>query len=117
MIAKDKLTAEGGLSETKTILRWYFNFTTLTVTLPEHKHIACLPEIKLMIQACKTTKNTLELTIGCMGQVGFMIPWVYHFLSCLRSLLVHSEQEDRKYQQQVRKGLRINKISLRQGKK
>jgi hypothetical protein len=40
MIAEDKLTAEGGLSETKTILGWYFNFRTLTTTLPEHKHIA-----------------------------------------------------------------------------
>jgi hypothetical protein len=40
MIAEDKLTAEGGLSETKTILGWYFNFRTLTVALSEHKHIA-----------------------------------------------------------------------------
>jgi hypothetical protein len=40
MIAKDKLTVEGGLSETKTILRWYYNFRTLTMTLPECKHIA-----------------------------------------------------------------------------
>jgi hypothetical protein len=30
MIAEDKLTAEGGLSETNTILRWNFNFRTLT---------------------------------------------------------------------------------------
>jgi hypothetical protein len=37
MIAKDKSTVEGGLSETKIILEWYFNFRTLTVTLPEHK--------------------------------------------------------------------------------
>ncbi len=40
MITKEKLTAEGGLSETKTIFGWHFNFRTLTVTLPEHKHIA-----------------------------------------------------------------------------
>jgi hypothetical protein len=40
MVAEDKLTAEGGLSETKVILGWEFNFQTLTVKLPEHKHIA-----------------------------------------------------------------------------
>jgi hypothetical protein len=40
MIARDKLKAEGGLTETKTILGWRFNFQTLTMTLPEHKYIA-----------------------------------------------------------------------------
>jgi hypothetical protein len=90
MIAEDKLTAEGGLSETKTILGWYFNFRTLTLTLPERKHIAWSREIKLMIQARKTTKRILESTIGCMGHVGFMIPWVYHFHSHLRSLLARA---------------------------
>jgi hypothetical protein len=83
MIADDKLTVEGGLSETKTIFGWYFNFRTLTVTVPEHRHIAWSREIKLMIQVHKTTKRMLELTIRCMGHVSFMIPWVYHFLSCI----------------------------------
>lgn len=40
MIAKDKLIAEGGLSETKMILGWLFNFRTLTIFLPDHKFIA-----------------------------------------------------------------------------
>jgi hypothetical protein len=40
MVAEDKLKAEGGLSEMKTILGWLFNFRTLTVSLPEHKYIA-----------------------------------------------------------------------------
>jgi hypothetical protein len=90
MIAEDKLTVEGGLLETKTILRWYFNFRTLTVTLPEHNYIAWSREIKLMIQAPKTTKKTLESTFRCMGHVSFVIPWVYHFLSHLRSMLARS---------------------------
>jgi hypothetical protein len=90
MVTKDKLTAEGGLSETKTILGWHFNFRTLTVTLPEHKNIPWLQEIQLMIWTCKTTKKTLELAIGCMGHVGFVIPWVYYLLSRLRSLLAHT---------------------------
>jgi hypothetical protein len=40
MIARGKLTAEGGLSEMKMILGWLFNFRTLIVSLPDHKFIA-----------------------------------------------------------------------------
>jgi hypothetical protein len=43
-----------------------------------------------MIQTCKTTNKMLESTIRCMGHVGFVIPWVYHFLSRLRSLLARA---------------------------
>jgi succinate dehydrogenase/fumarate reductase cytochrome b subunit len=32
-------------------------------------------------------KKQLESTIGQLGHVGYVIPWVYHFLSRLRSLL------------------------------
>jgi hypothetical protein len=90
MVAKDSLTVEGGILETKIILGWHFNFQTLTVTIPEYKHIMWLQEIQLMIQMRKTTKKTLESMIGHMGHIGFVIPWVYHFLSHLRSLLTCS---------------------------
>jgi hypothetical protein len=67
---------------------WLFNFRTLTVTLLEHKYKAWSREIKQMIEKWWTTKKQLELTIRGMGHVGFVIPWVYHFLRRLRSLLV-----------------------------
>jgi hypothetical protein len=51
MVAEDKLKAEGGLSETKTILGWLFNFRTLTVSLPAHKYIAWSNDLKQMIQS------------------------------------------------------------------
>ena len=35
----------------------------------------------------------LESMIGCMGHVGFIIPWVYHFLSHLRLLLVQAQNK------------------------
>jgi hypothetical protein len=90
MVAKDKLKAEGGLSETKIILGWHFNFRTLTVTLPKHKLIAWPVKIQQMISMNKTSKKTLKSTIRQMGHVGFGIPWVYHFLSCLQFLLASS---------------------------
>ena len=86
MVAKDKLAAEGGLSETKMILGWLFNFRTLIVSLPDHKFIAWTAAIQKMITSKRTTSKDLETTIGRMGHVGFVIPWVHHFLSRLRSL-------------------------------
>jgi len=52
MVAEDKLAAEGGLTETKVILGWFFNFRTLTVSLQEHKHTAWSSDIKQMIESC-----------------------------------------------------------------
>jgi hypothetical protein len=87
MIARDKLTAEGGLSETKMILGWLFNFRTLIVSLLDHKFIAWwTAAIQKMVTLKRTTSKDLETTIGRMGHVGFVIPWVHHFLSRLRSL-------------------------------
>ena len=44
-----------------------------------------------MIKKQWTTKKQLESPIGRMGHVDFVIPWVYHFLSCLRSLLARAQ--------------------------
>ncbi len=85
MVAEEKLEAEGGLAEMKVILGWHFNFRTLTVTLPGHKYIVWLLEIQQMMKTWQRMKKTLELTIRHMGHVSFVISWVYHLLSRLRS--------------------------------
>jgi hypothetical protein len=87
MVAQKKLKAEGGLGEMKIILGWHFNFCTLIVTLPKQKHIAWSRKIQTMIATGRTTKKALESTIGQLGHVGFVITWVFHFLSHLRTLL------------------------------
>jgi hypothetical protein len=79
MIAKDKLTAECGLSETKMILGWLFNFQTLTIFLPDHKLISWSTAIEDMISSKRTNSQDLESTIGRVRHVGFIIPWVHHF--------------------------------------
>ncbi len=58
------MKSEGGLVKSKVILGWHFNFWTLTVTLPEHKHIAWSTEICKMLADSKTSKKALESTIG-----------------------------------------------------
>ncbi len=64
MVAQEILKAAGGLAETKIILGWHFNFCTLTVTLPEQKHIAWSRKIQTMIATGRTTKKGLKSTIG-----------------------------------------------------
>ncbi len=88
-----KLEAEGGLAETKVILGWHFNFQTLSVTLLEHKHIAWLTEICKMLTNGRTSKKALESTIGWLGHVGFIVPWVYHFLSRLQTWLAQARNK------------------------
>jgi hypothetical protein len=83
MIARDKLMAEGGLSETNVILGWLFNFRTLTIFLTDHKFIAWMAAIQQMITLKCTPSKDLDTTIGQMEHVGFIIPWVHHFLSRL----------------------------------
>ncbi len=91
MAAKSKLAAEEGLAETKVILGWHFNFRTLTVTLPKHKYTAWSNKIQKMMDKKKTLQKTLESTICQMGHVGFVIPWVFHFLSHLQTLVAPAQ--------------------------
>ena len=76
MVAKDTLIAENGLSETQVILGWLFNFRTLTISLPGPTFIAWMAAIQKMITLKCTTSKDLNITIGQMGHVGFVIPWV-----------------------------------------
>ncbi len=50
MVVRDKFKTEGGLTKTKMILDWHFNFQTLTVTLPKHKYIVSSSKNQKMIR-------------------------------------------------------------------
>ncbi len=64
MYARDKLKAEAGLSKTKMILGWSFDFRRLLISLPKNKFIAWTTTInKLLVEGSSTAKE-LELTIG-----------------------------------------------------
>jgi hypothetical protein len=49
---------------------------------------------KMVTSKCTTSKD-LETTIKRMGQVGYIIPWVHHFLSRLCSL--HFRSKNRRF--------------------
>ena len=91
-VAKDKLSAEGGLSDTNIILGWLYTFRTLTISLPDHKFIAWMAAIQKMITLKRSTPKDPDTTIRKNGTRG-IIPWIYHFLSCLQYLHYHSTKQ------------------------
>ena len=64
MDARDKLLAEAGLSETKVILGWFFDFGKLQISLPEDKFITWMANVSKLIAEGTTTAKGLESTIG-----------------------------------------------------
>jgi hypothetical protein len=86
MFARDKLKAEAGLSETKMILGWSFDFQRLLISLPKNKFIAWTTTInKLLVEGLSTAKE-LKSTIGRLGHLALVVPGVHQFLSRLREL-------------------------------
>ncbi len=105
------------MSETKIILAWHFKIRTLTITLPKHNFISRgLPKIQQMISTSKTSKIALKSTIGQMGHIGFIIPWVYHFLSHLQTLLVTYWNRRFIAINYMQKGFRTDAINIRKAK-
>jgi hypothetical protein len=64
MDVRDKLLAEAGLSETKSILGWLFGFRKLQMSLPENKFIAWTTNVNKLIAKEMTTAKELESMIG-----------------------------------------------------
>jgi hypothetical protein len=116
-VVEDKLKAEGGLSETKTILGWHFNFCTLTVSLPEHKYIAWSNDLWQMIRSRRTTQKQLESTIGRLGHVGYIIPRVSLPESTENSPFLSWENAINQNRRNLCEGLGINAINSGQSKK
>ncbi len=75
--AWNKLQAEAGLEEQKTILGWFLDTRRLLVQLPMNKFIAWTNLINMVIQ---------KSIIGRLGHLGMAIPFVRHFLSRLCNL-------------------------------
>ncbi len=86
MEARDKLSAEAGLEEKKVILGWLVDFRRLIILLPHNKFIAWTESINEILSHGTSTAKVLETTIGRLGHLGTIIPFVYRFLSRLRDL-------------------------------
>ncbi len=96
MAALHKLSAEGRLEETKMTLGWMWDFQRLTISLPIDKYTVWLTLISRMINDKETTLDNLNTTIGRLTHVSMIIPFVHHFLSHLRELLLWSKRNNRR---------------------
>jgi hypothetical protein len=84
MEARNKLQAEAGLEEQKTVLGWLIDTRRLLVKLPKNKFVAWTNIIKEGMRNGAMTAKDLESIIGQLVHLGMAIPFVYHFLSRLR---------------------------------
>ena len=93
MEARNKLQAEAGLEEQKTVLGWLIDTRRLLVKLPNNKFVAWTNIIKEVMRNGTMTAKKMESIIGQLVHLGMAIPFVYHFLSRLRDLQVGAKKK------------------------
>jgi hypothetical protein len=71
------------------MLGWTMNTQGLLFILPTNKFDAWLEDMVAMSTNGKTTFGDLETTVGCLNHAAYVIPLAQHFLSRLRSRLMH----------------------------
>ena len=81
MAALTKLLAEARLEETKMILGLFFDFRIMIVALPLNKYVAWKADIVKMLKCRITTASELDTVIGQLGNIGFIICKIFHFLA------------------------------------
>ena len=130
MAAKNKLTAEAGLTETKMILGWKWDLRQLIISLPFNKYTSWSAELLTMITNGTVTTARLEASIRRLGHLALVIPFVHHFLSRLRELHTRASRSNRRsihippicitdlklmeyFLQKAHKGVNMNQIAFR----
>ena len=79
--ARNKLSAEAGLEEQKTVLGWLIDTRRLLLSLPNNKFVAWTEILSSVLARGTTTAKEMESIIGRLGHIGMAVPFVHHFLS------------------------------------
>lgn len=79
-----KLAAEGRMQEIQILLGWKVDTRKLEVSLPFDKFKAWKDSINNMISCKRSSFKELESTIGRLGHVTTIIPYMKHFMSRIR---------------------------------
>ena len=87
MITGDKMQAEGGLEETKTVLGWFYDTRRLLISLPLHKFKVWSGQISEAITKRTISMPDLDTMVGRLNHAAGIIPLSRHFLSRIRFLL------------------------------
>jgi hypothetical protein len=86
-LSLDKLSEEGVMSESLTILGWQANTRLLTIALPKKKYSIWQQDITNIINQKKTSIKTLETTIGRLNHTATACPIMRYYLNHLRHIL------------------------------
>ena len=106
MAALNKLIAEAGPEEEKTILGWKMDFNGLIISLPSNKFQAWSDGISEMLVNGRAKAKELESLIGRLGHLGAIIPYVFHFLSRLREW--HHRSKNKRHPTQMSTECRLD---------
>jgi hypothetical protein len=92
IISLKKFSAEGQPSETKTVLGWFINTRTLTISLPLDKYNAWSQDINNIISTGRVSKSSMETLIGRLNHVAYLMDMLRHFMSRLRMALQRTQK-------------------------
>ncbi len=96
IVSTKKLKAEAGLSKTKIILGWDWDFRWLIIYLPSNKFIAWTKIIHDTIASGFISAKEFKSTIGRLNHLGLVVPFVNHFISRLQELLWKAQKSARR---------------------
>jgi len=85
-----KFIAQGQMEESKVILGWLVNISSLLIQLPPNKHQKWTKDVSSIISQPRDNNIQLEVLIGHLVHTAKIIPTQRHFLSRLHHALMRS---------------------------
>ena len=95
MVSEKKLRAEAALAELQRILGWDWYLRRLIISLQINKFVAWTKIINDTIASGYENAKEFESTIGRLNHLALVVPFVNHFLSRLRELLLKATKSPR----------------------
>jgi hypothetical protein len=95
MVSENKLRSEAALAELQRILGWDWDLRRLIISLPINKFVAWTKMIKDTITSGYVNAKEFESTIRRLNHLALVVPFVNHFLSRLRELLLKAMKSPR----------------------
>lgn len=88
-----KLNGEGTPTETKTILGWFVCSRNFRIYLPLHKRILWCNDIDIILKPKQhITGKQMELTLGCLNHVAYILPHTRYFLNRIRHFVYRCQK-------------------------
>ncbi len=80
-LSLSKLTKEGTLAETATVLGWHINTRSLTISLMTDKFTAWISDLDVVLSNKKASHDELETLLGRLNHAASILPLARYFLN------------------------------------